>query len=83
MAYHIDKLKVAGVILETNAAIRGKDFNTGEVLVGLGELIGRIIVEEAKGPLQCRDMVKVVVQHLDRTINAGAQAREKQIILGG
>jgi hypothetical protein len=83
MTYHIDKNKVAGVIVETNTALAGRGFNDGEVIIGLGELIGRIIVETAKGPIQCKEMVTVVVEHLDRTIKAGAEARERRIILGG
>ncbi|TDN70485.1 hypothetical protein [Paraburkholderia sp. BL10I2N1] len=80
MAYHIDKQKVAGVLLETNLALTGKDFNHGEVIIGLGELIGRVIVEASNGPLQCQEMVKVVVAHLDRTVKAGSAARGKLLV---
>lgn len=83
MAYNIDKRKVAEVLIRSNEAIRAQEFNHGEVIIGLSELIGRTIVEVAKGPLQAQELTRVVVEHLDRTIKAGAEVRDRRIIIGG
>lgn len=82
MSYKIDQRKVAGVVIEANAALTGKDFNHGEVVLGLAELIGRVIVECADNQFQATELVKVANGHLERTVKIGAQAQEKQIITG-
>jgi hypothetical protein len=61
----------------------GGQFNHGEVIIGLSELCGKIIVEASQGPLQCKELVRVVVEHLDRTVKIGAEARDKRIITAG
>jgi len=80
MAYEIEPRKVAGVVIEANQALVNKGFNQGEVLLGLSELIGRMIVEAAENKIQADEMVKVVNQHMELTINIGSQATEKSII---
>ncbi len=83
MSYQIEPRKVAGVVVEANKALNGQGFNTGEVLLGLSELLGRIIVEAAENHMQMREMVKVVETHLDKTITVGAQATQKSSIITG
>jgi hypothetical protein len=78
----IEQRKVAGVVTETNAALAGKGFNTGEILVGLAELIGRVIVESGSTTIQMDDMHKVVHDHIKHTMIIGAQATGKLIIPG-
>lgn len=80
MSYPIDRRKVAGVVLECNAALKDKGFNSGEVLVGLAELVGRVIVETGQHHIQMDDLKKVVSEHIDRTVRIGAHATEKSII---
>jgi hypothetical protein len=80
MAYNIEPRKVAGVILEANQAINGKGFNHGEVIIGLSELLGRIVVECAKNRIQTQEMVKVIESHLAKTIEIGSQATQKSLI---
>ena len=77
MAYRIDPTKVAGVVVEANQVLTGKGFNQAEVIIGLSELVGRVIVETADTHIQMNELLKVVVEHLNRTITAGNQAREK------
>ena len=81
MGYQIDPRKVAGVVIEANAALVNKNFNQGEVILGLSELIGRIIVETADTSIQAGEMVKVVENHLAKTIHIGSQARGKSSII--
>jgi hypothetical protein len=80
MSYQIEPRKVAGVIIEANQALNGKGFNHGEVVLGLSELIGRIIVEAADNSIQAQELVKVVETHLAKTIQIGSQAMEKSLI---
>lgn len=82
MSYQIDKRKIAGVVIECNRAISGKDFNHGEVVLGLAELIGRVIVEAADGPIQAKELMQVATNHVANTVRIGAEAREKPQILG-
>lgn len=83
MTYQIEPRKVAGVVREASAALEGKGFNHGEVLVGLAELLGRVIVDVGTHHIQMDDMKKVVIDHLDRTIRIGAHATEKSVVARG
>ena len=80
MAYQIDPRKVAGVILETNQILNGRGFNHGEVIIGLSELLGRIVVECSKNAIQTKEMVKIIESQLTKTIEIGSQATQKSII---
>jgi hypothetical protein len=82
MSYQIDQRKVAGVVIETNQALSGKDFNHGEVIIGLSELIGRIIVDAADNGIQAKELAQVAANHIGLTIKVGAEATEKRIITG-
>jgi hypothetical protein len=82
MSYQIDQRKVAGVVVETNLALQGKDFNHGEVILGLAELTGRVIVEACDNPLQAAELMKVATNHTALTVKIGAEATEKRIITG-
>lgn len=82
MSYQIDQRKVAGVVIETNLALTGKDFNHGEVIIGLAELIGRIIVDASDNGIQAKELMGVAVNHIGLTIKVGAEATEKRIITG-
>lgn len=80
MAYKIEPRKVAGVIIEANQALNGKGFNHGEVIIGLSELLGRIVVEASKTSIQTQEMVKIIESHLAKTIEIGSQATQKSLI---
>ena len=80
--YNIDQRKVVGVVLEANSALTNKNFNHGEVVLGLAELIGRVIVEAVENPIQAKELMQVAAAHIDRTIKVGAEAKGKSIITG-
>ena len=82
MSYQIDQRKVAGVVQEANAALNAKGFNHGEVVLGLSELMGRIIVEACQNPIQAKELMQVAVNHIGLTVKIGAEARETRIITG-
>jgi len=80
MSYQIDASKVAGVVIEANFALNDKGFNHGEVILGLSELIGRVIVESCDTSIQAGDMMKVCMAHIEKTITIGSHATGKSII---
>jgi len=80
MSYPIDPLKIRGVIVECNTVLQQHKFNVGEVLVGLAELIGRIIVENATTDVQAKEMIDVVGNHVVCTVQLGAEATGKSQI---
>ena len=80
MSYKIDQRKVTGVVIEANAALTNKGFNHGEIMIGLAELVGRVIVEVADNSIQATELMNVAKSHIDNTVRIGAQAREKRII---
>lgn len=72
-----------GVVLEADAALKNHTFNDGEVLVGLAELIGKIIAKPGRTTIQMDEMQKVVVDHLDRTIKAVGSVLENNELYRG
>jgi hypothetical protein len=80
MSYEIDQRKIAGVVTEAARAIEGGHFNHGEVIVGLSELIGRVIVDVATNHIQMKQMVDIVTDHMNRTIVVGNEAKGKSLI---
>jgi hypothetical protein len=80
MSYEIDQRKVVGVVLEANGALGDKGFNHGEIILGLSELIGRVIVEASDTSVQAGELMKVAIAHMEKTIRVGAEATGKQQI---
>ena len=80
MSYDINAAKVAGVVIEANLALNDKGFNHGEVILGLSELIGRVIVESCDTSIQAGEMMKVCLGHIEKTITIGSHATGKSII---
>lgn len=80
MTYRIESRKVAGVVKEANAALMGHDFNPVEVIIGLSELLGRIIVEVGTTRIQMDELQEVVNKHIGRTVQIGSHATSKSNI---
>lgn len=80
MAYEIQQTKVTGAAIEANRALQGKGFNHGEVILGLSELIGRIIVDAVDNHIQAKELFQVAADHIQKTILVGSQAQQKSII---
>lgn len=83
MSYEIDQRKVVGVVLEANGALGDKGFNHGEIILGLSELIGRVIVEASDTSVKAGELMKVAIAHMEKTIRVGAEATGKQQITAG
>ena len=76
----IDQNKIAGVVKAVAAILGDRGFNRGEILLGLSEMVGRIIVDVADNSIQADELYTICQQHMSRTIHIGSQASEKQII---
>jgi hypothetical protein len=44
------------------------------MLLGLSELIGRLIVDTAQDTIQAEELLKIVGSHISKTIDIGVQA---------
>jgi len=76
MAVVVSKEKVRGVqevVLQTLERHK-HDFAPIEVLYGLAELIGRLVVKHTQGTwIEKRDLLLELVNHTERTVIAGVQ----------
>ena len=77
MQVEINPVKVAGVVKETNDMLLKQPFNPAEVIIGLTELTGRIIVEFGTTAVQMDELKEVVLNHLEKTIRIGSHASGK------
>lgn len=71
MELNVDQQKVAGVVKELNQVIGGKGFNRLELILGLAEMTGRVVVDTAETPIQARELAGVAFGHLSQTITVG------------
>lgn len=74
MNVQIEQRKVAGVATEASRILADKGFNRGEIILGLSELIGRVIVDSVQDTLQAEELMKIVGGHISKTIDIGIQA---------
>lgn len=75
MSYEINPNKVAGVVKEVDLMLGNGVFNTGEIIVGLTELIGRVIVKTCDTPVSMGQAAEIVSKHLTNTLYHGAIAK--------
>lgn len=74
MNVQIEQRKVAGVAIEASRILADKGFNRGEIILGLSELLGRVIVDSVQDTLQAEELMKIVGGHISKTIDIGIQA---------
>lgn len=75
MSYEINPNKVKGIVNEVNTMLGNGVFNTGEIIVGLTELIGRVIVKACDTPVSMGQAAEIVSKHLTQTLYHGAIAK--------
>jgi hypothetical protein len=75
MSYEINPAKVAGVVKECDLVVGNGVFNPGEIIVGLTELLGRVIVKTCDTPISMGQAAEVVANHLQKTLYHGAVAK--------
>jgi hypothetical protein len=80
MNVQIDQRKVAGVVIEASRILADKGFNRGEIILGLAELIGRVIVDTAQTDIQAAELSKVAVSHMSKAIEIGVEAGKSSIV---
>lgn len=81
--HSVDPRKVTGVVKEASYAIQNHGFNTVEVMIGLSELLGRVIVDSAGTRVQMDDLIDAAVKHLKQTVTIGSYSTGKSNILQG
>lgn len=74
MNVQIETRKVAGVVIEASRILADKGFNRGEMILGLSELIGRVIVDTSQDTIQAEELLKIVGDHISKTIDIGIKA---------
>lgn len=75
MSYEISPNRVKGVMTECDKLIGTGIFNTGEIILGLTELLGRVIVKSCNTPISMGQAKDIVMQHLNSTLHQGALAK--------
>lgn len=69
------KERMRGVQEQAMRAIDVRTFDPPEVIFGLAELVGRLIVKSVKGTwLEKKEVMDEVCKHIERTIKAGLEA---------
>jgi len=79
----IEPRKVAGVVIEASRILADKGFNRGEIILGLSELIGRVIIDTASTGIQAKELADVSSSHINQTVQIGVEATQKRIVTGG
>jgi hypothetical protein len=75
MSYDISPNRVKGVVTECERIVGNGFFNTGEVIIGLTELLGRVIVKSCDTPVSMGQAAEIVATHLQQTLYHGAVAK--------
>jgi hypothetical protein len=75
MSYEIQPNKVAGVVKECEMVLGNGIFNTGEIIMGLTEMLGRVIVKACETPQSMGQAANIVSDHLSKTLYHGAIAK--------
>jgi hypothetical protein len=83
MNVQLEQRKIAGVVIEVSQILSDKGFNRGEIIIGLSELIGRLIVDSVEDTIQAEELTKIVGEHISKTIEIGIQATQKRILTPG
>jgi hypothetical protein len=73
--YHIEQRKLEGVQDIAARALLDKGFSSLDIILGLGEFIGRIAVMEGATPIQMMELLEAVTTHMVATTQIGAEAK--------
>lgn len=75
MAYEVQPGNVEWVCSRVLKSLDGGQFNHGEVILGIAEALGRVVVSSAETPVQGTQAAQVILAHLNSTIAAGYSAK--------
>lgn len=75
MAYEVVPGNITWVCENVLKAIRDGQFNHGEVIIGVTEALGRIVIASAPTPVQGASALQACIDHLRTVLSAGYSAR--------
>ncbi len=75
MAYEVTPGNVTWVCENVLKSINDGQFNHGEVILGITEALGRVVIASAATPVQGATALQACVDHLRTTLSAGYSAR--------
>lgn len=75
MSFDVSPGNVEWVATRVAQSLDGGQFNLGEVIMGVAEALGRVVVSASDTPVQAGQCMQVIVSHLNRTMHAGYTAR--------
>lgn len=77
MEVSLNKDRIAAAWRAAGAAVSDRGFETPEVLFGLAELIGRVLVEHTGGTvIEKLDVATSIFEHIERTVRVGCIAKQ-------
>lgn len=75
MAYEVTPGNVTWVCENVLKSINDGQFNHGEVILGITEALGRVVIQAAGTPVQGASALQACIDHLRTTLAAGYSAR--------
>jgi len=75
MAYEVTPGNVTWVCENVLKSVNDGQFNNGEVILGVVEALGRIVIASANTPVQGASALQACIDHLRTTLSAGYAAR--------
>ncbi len=75
MAYEVTPGNVTWVCENVLKSIHDGQFNHGEVILGITEALGRVVIMAADTPVQGASALQACVDHLRTTLAAGYSAQ--------
>lgn len=75
MAYEVVPGNITWVCENVLKSVNDGQFNHGEVILGVAEALGRIVIASAETPVQGASALQACIDHLRTTLAAGYSAR--------
>lgn len=75
MHHNINPGVVEQITHRVLSSVSTSEFSTGEVILGLAEALGRVIVAVAKSPVEGVQCARIMEEHVKRTLVAGYTAK--------
>ena len=75
MAYDVNPGNIEWVCANVLKSINDGQFSHGEVMLGITQALGRVVINAADTPVQGSSAMQVIVDHLNETLKAGYIAK--------
>lgn len=73
--FNVNEGNVQWVVRNVTQSLGDGRFSLGEILLGLTESLGRVVVSSCPTPVQGMQMVDVIQDHLRTTLKAGYSSK--------